>query len=180
MQAITDWIWLGGTLLLALLILRGAMTGLFRRFPFFFGYLCVVLANTATAAALLGHPVAYGRFYWIWSQPVSLIAFTLVLGEIQELLQLQAPGFRKFPALGDAFGFGLLALSLISAIWSGSFRPVRRRDGHDRTRDSRAAGGIPCRAGWLRFVLSNPASPRRPGHFVGLFVDHVGRHPESC
>ncbi|HEY3741326.1 MAG TPA: hypothetical protein VGL53_15855 [Bryobacteraceae bacterium] len=122
MQAITDWIWLGGTMALALLIVRGAMTGLVRRFPFFFVYLCVVLANTVTAAALIGHPVAYVRFYWIWSQPVSLIAFTLVLGEIQELLQLQAPGFRSVLRWVMPLGFGLLAVSLIFAIWSGSFR----------------------------------------------------------
>jgi hypothetical protein len=119
-----QWIWWTGTLLLAALVFRGFKLRL--QYPWFLGYLCIVLLNTILAAMFYKHPQMYTKFYWYWSQPSSLLSGCGVLWELQARMLERHPGVRRFARALLPILLGLISLSVVNTLLTQSFEAFTR------------------------------------------------------
>jgi len=91
----TNLIWWSGIALEALILLRGAFNGLWKRYPLFFGYLVCVFAKEFVG--LLTYQLSYDTyslFYWP-TDLVTILASCLVIFEIFRSATRYKPGIRR-------------------------------------------------------------------------------------
>lgn len=92
---VTNLVWWSGIALEALILLRGALNGLFKRYPLFYAYLACVLVKEIVG--LLTYQVSYGLYslvYWP-ADLVTILASCLVIFEIFRSATRHKPGIRR-------------------------------------------------------------------------------------
>src|SRR4029077_1563503 len=91
----TNLIWCSCIALEALILLRGAFNGLFRRYPLFFAYLACVLTREVLGLLIYQFSYdSYSLFYWP-ADLVTILASSLVIFEIFRSATRYKPGIRR-------------------------------------------------------------------------------------
>lgn len=91
----TNLIWWSCIALEGLILLRGAFSGLFRRYPLFFGYLACVLVREVVGLLIYQFSNdSYSLFYWP-ADLVTILASCLVIFEIFRSATRYKPGIRR-------------------------------------------------------------------------------------
>ena len=110
-------IWWGGTAVEIMLLVRGAYTGLFRRYSSFYCYLGFVLAQSLVRYVVFhGWPDSYAYFYWS-TEILSVLIGCAVVFEIYRVGLEAYPGTARIARL-------LLFLLFAAAILFGIFKSL--------------------------------------------------------
>ena len=93
----TEFIWYGSIGVQAALIARLMSAGLSREFPFFTSYLVISLTRTVLSAVAYppasngALPLAY-TYFWLWTEPISLVLQTAVALEVHGAISSKEDG----------------------------------------------------------------------------------------
>ncbi len=111
-------VWIVGTLLELLILLRGWYSGILKKFAFFYTYLAAVSVYSVLAYVILKNkPAAFPGFYWFGQFITLLIGCALILEIFSHVLSAY-PGVERFAKFGSLTVFGLILC--VGFIYPGS------------------------------------------------------------
>lgn len=124
---VIGWILWANTVAYAVLAARLWFTGLVKRYPFFFGFICFRVVRALTLSLLPLHSTAYAQV-WLVTQPVLWICYILVLLELYGLVLETYKGLATVGRWALTVGMGIaVVLSVVSLgadLTAGSQYPV--------------------------------------------------------
>ena len=124
----TNVVWCVGTSLVAVLLIRGALTGLLRRYPFFYAYISSVLLKEVVGLwSYRFAPSLYQPLYWLTELATIVVSYAIIV-------EIFRAGLRHNPGIANnsqkllisifVLTFSYAATDLLHGRFASAFRAI--------------------------------------------------------